>query len=149
MVAWALGVGEWLAELLSLDKEVDKIRWFYNAPVCGNGFILICLSFMWSAMCLTWTTHANSLNTHTRLTALRPGLPGWAGTRKVKTNLDFIEARDQETVSGISWAICKSAPRRRQITMPAPHHPVFYRPDALPTASKHWRKTLKTKQYSH
>jgi len=23
-------------------------------------------------------------NTHTRLTALRPGLPGWAGTRKVK-----------------------------------------------------------------
>jgi len=51
----------------------------------------------------------------------------------------------QETVSdsGISWAICKSATRSRQITMPAPHHSVFYRPDALPvaqpTASKHWR----------
>ena len=49
----------------------------------------------------------------------------------------------QETVSGsgISWAICKSAPRYRQITTPAPHHSVFYRPDALPaakpTASKH------------
>ena len=30
----------------------------------------------------------------------------------------------QETVSGsgISWAICKSAPRSRQITTPAPHH---------------------------
>ena len=45
--------------------------------------------------------------------------------------------------SGISWAICKSAPRSRQITTPAPHHSVFYRPDALPatqqTASKHWR----------
>jgi len=45
--------------------------------------------------------------------------------------------------NGISWAICKSAPRSRQITMPAPHHSVFYRPDALltaqPTASKHWR----------
>ena len=26
---------------------------------------------------------------HARLTALFPGLPGWAGTRKVKTNLDF------------------------------------------------------------
>jgi len=39
----------------------------------------------------------------------------------------------QETVSGsgISWAICKSAPRSRQITTPAPHHSVFYRPDAL------------------
>jgi len=49
----------------------------------------------------------------------------------------------QETVSGsgISWTICKSAPRSRQITMPAPHHSVFYRPDALlaaqPTVSKH------------
>jgi len=27
--------------------------------------------------------------------------------------------------SGISWAICKFAPRARQITMPAPHHAVF------------------------
>ena len=50
----------------------------------------------------------------------------------------------QETVSGsgTSWAICKSAPRSRQTTTPAPHHSVFYRPDALPaaqpTASKHW-----------
>ena len=48
-----------------------------------------------------------------------------------------------ETVSGsgISWAICKSAPRLRQITMPVPHHSVFYRLDAFPstqpTASKH------------
>jgi len=49
----------------------------------------------------------------------------------------------QETVSGsgISWAICKSASRSRRRTTPAPHHSVFYRPDALPaaqpTASKH------------
>ena len=63
--------------------------------------------------------------------------------QKGKTNLDFTE---QETVggSGISWAICKSAPRSRQITTLAPYHSVFYRPDALPatqpTASKHWRQ---------
>ena len=48
--------------------------------------------------------------------------------------------------SSISWAICKSAPRSRQITTPAPHHSVFYRPDAhpaaQPTASKHWRHTI-------
>ena len=33
----------------------------------------------------------------------------------------------QETVSGsnISWAVCKSAPRCRQITTPAPHRSVF------------------------
>jgi len=57
--------------------------------------------------------------------------------QKDKTNLDFTEARD----SGISWAICKSAPCSREITMPAPQNSVFYRPDALlaaqPIASKH------------
>ena len=41
--------------------------------------------------------------------------------QKGKTNLDFTEARD----SGISWAICKSAPRSRQIATPAAHHSVF------------------------
>ena len=49
--------------------------------------------------------------------------------------------------SGISWAICKSAPRSTQITMPTPHQSEFYRPDALPaaqpTASKHRRQPLK------
>jgi len=41
--------------------------------------------------------------------------------QKGKTNLDLLK---QETVSGsgISWAICKSAPRPKQITMPAYHH---------------------------
>jgi len=28
--------------------------------------------------------------------------------------------------SGINWAICKSAPRSRQITTPAPHHSSFF-----------------------
>ena len=48
--------------------------------------------------------------------------------------------------SGISWAVWKSAPCSRQTTPPAPHHSVFYRPDALPavqpTASKHWRQQI-------
>ena len=85
-------------------------------------------------------------HTHTHLTALFPGLPRWAGTRKVKPIWILLK---QETVSGssISWAICKSAPRSRQITTPAPHHSVFYRPDALPaaqpTASKQWRQSKK------
>ena len=87
------------------------------------------------------------INTHTRLTALCLGLPGWAGTRKVKPNWILLK---QETVSGsgISWAICKSAPCCRQITMPAPHHSDFYMPDALPaarpTASKHWSTFIKS-----
>ena len=86
-------------------------------------------------------THTHT-HTHTRLTALCPGLPRWAGTRKVKPIWILLK---QETVSGsgISWAICKSAPCSRQITMPAPHCSVFYRLDALPaaqpTASEHWK----------
>ena len=40
--------------------------------------------------------------------------------------------------SGISWAICKSAPCSRQITTPAPHHSVFLQagcPSCCPTNS--------------
>ena len=90
---------------------------------------------MWSSWCHT--------HTHTRLTAFFLGLPRWAGTRKVKPIWILLK---QETVSGsgISWATCKSAPCSRQIATPAPHHSLFYRPDALPaaqpTASKHWRQ---------
>jgi len=62
--------------------------------------------------------------THTRLTALFPGLTRWADTRKVKPIWILLKL---ETVSGsgISWAICKPASHSRQITMPAPHHSVF------------------------
>ena len=68
---------------------------------------------------LNWDTH-----THSRLMALCPGLPGSAGTRKVKPIWILLK---QETVSGsgISCTICKSAPRSRQITTPAPHYSVF------------------------
>ena len=74
---------------------------------------------------------------YTRWTVLCPGLPGWAGTRKVKR---FWILLKQETVSGsgISWAICKSAPCSRQITTPAPHRSVFLQagcPSCRPTNS--------------
>ena len=74
--------------------------------------------------CLQYTEPRHT-HTHTRLTALCPGLPRWAGTRKVKPIWILLE---QETVSGsgISWAICKSAPCSRQITTPAPHYSVFF-----------------------
>ena len=89
-------------------------------------------------MCMLLTHSCFVLHTHTltHLTALFPGLPRWAGTRKVKPIWILLK---QETVSGsgISWAICKSAPCSRQTTTPV----CFYRPDALPaaqpTVSKH------------
>ena len=85
-------------------------------------------------------------HTHTRLTALFSGLPGWAGTRKVKPIWILLK---QETMSGsgISWAICKSAPCCRQITTPAPHHSVFYRPDDLPAAQPTASKNTEGHQY--
>ena len=77
------------------------------------------------------------------MTALCPGLPGWAGTRKVKTNLDFSEARDSEW----QWhqlgrmQVCTSLQKDNHASTPLIF---FYRPDALPaaqpTASKHWRQ---------
>ena len=70
-----------------------------------------------------YTIHTHT-HTHIRLTALCPGLPGWAGTRNVKP---IWILKKQETVSGsgISLAICKSAPCPRQTTMPAHHHSIF------------------------
>jgi len=66
----------------------------------------------------TSTDPYSHTHTHTCLTALCPELPGWAGTRKVKPVWILLK---QETVSGsgISWAICKCAPRSRQIATPA------------------------------
>ena len=93
-----------------------------------------------------WWCHADlgmHTPTHTRFMAIVRDYPGEPG-KKVKPIWILLE---QETASGtrISWAICKSTQRSRQITTPAPHHSVFYRPDALPaaqpTASKHWRHT--------
>jgi len=97
----------------------------------------------YSQILLHTHAHKHTTRTHTRLTALCLGLPGWAGTRTVKPIWIILK---QETVSGsgISWAICKPAPRSRQITTPTPHNSVFYRPYALPAAqpkaSKRWRQ---------
>ena len=108
----------------------------------GNGLTQVIRQFyVWFSM--LFCQHAT--HTRTRLMALCLGPPGWASTRKVKPIWIILK---QETLSGsgISWAICKSTPRSRQITMPPTHHSVFYRPDALPaaqpTASKHWRQSV-------
>jgi len=84
-------------------------------------------------------------HTHTHLTALFLRLPRCAGTRKAKPIWILLKQKTV-TSSVISWATCKSAPCSRQTNTPAPHHSVFYRPNALPaiqpTASKHWRQML-------
>ena len=81
--------------------------------------------------------------THTHTHPFNGPLSGTTRVSRYQKGKAIWILLQQETVSGsgISWATCKFAPRSRQITMPAPHHSVFYRPDALPstrpTASKH------------
>ena len=86
--------------------------------------------------------------THTHLMVLFPGLPRWAGTRKVKPIWILLK---QETVSGsgISWAICKSAHHSRQIATPAPHQSSFLQagcPSCRPTNSVKALKELLAEQ---
>ena len=103
----------------------------------GMGHMTALLTSILCSQLWWWETYTHTFN------GICPGLPGWAGTRKVKPIWILLK---QETVSGsgISWDICKSATCSRKITTPAPHHSVFYRPDALPAAqpkpSKHWRQ---------
>ena len=95
----------------------------------------VCSLAYW-AFSILWWSYPGTHTHYTRLTAICPGLPGCASTRKVKPIWILLK---QQTVSGsgISWPICKSAPRSRQITMPAPHHSVFLRarcPSCHPTS---------------
>jgi len=104
----------------------------------------------WNIINFVNTVHVfPQTRTHTCLMALSPGLPGWAGTRKVKPIWILLK---KETVSGIScgsgsgtsWALGKSAPCSRQKQCQHPTTQVFYR---QPTASKHWRYVFpQTKQ---
>ena len=106
--------------ILNYESALDGVRLNYQAKYVGlqSCHLKVILRHVmdWLLCCVG--------NTHTRLMALCPGLRGWAGTRKVKPIWILLK---QETVSGsrISLAKCKSAPRSRQITMPAPHHSVF------------------------
>jgi len=82
---------------------------------------------------------------------LCPGLSEWAGTRKVKPGRSnqsgFTGARDSEWQWHQLGHTQISLPRPIEITTPAPHHSVFYRPDDLPssqpTASKHCKQQNK------
>ena len=116
-----------------------------NLSYCASDLALLTIVRIYKLYLLFYSLTYN--NNNIRLTALCPGQPRWASTRKVKPIWILLK---QQTVSGngISWAICKSAPSSSQITMPAPHHWSFLRLDALPaaqpTASKHWRQYLLT-----
>ena len=116
----------------------DKIKIFTEIqPSTVELETIQCNILLYNNYSITPNTHTHTFNGPFSATTLV------SRYQKGKTNLDFIDARDNEW----QWhhmAICKSAPSSRHITMPAPHYSVFYRSDALPapqpTASKHWRQ---------
>ena len=101
----------------------------YNATIFAYGQVVIKCTVFSTFFCL-FLTFCTTLLLHV-FNVLLSGTTWVSRYQKGKTNLDILE---QEIVSdsGISWTICKSAPRPRQIIMPAPHHSDFYRPDAFP-----------------
>ena len=131
-------------------------------PLCGFLWLLVCsvrfMHIFWTTLCadlflwLPWgeigavpyiPIHTLFGHTHTHpFNGPSSGTTQVSRYQKGKTNLK------QETVSGsgISWAICKSAPRSREITMPAPHNSSFFtgRMPFLPPNQQcqcmHWRQ---------
>ena len=114
--------------------------------ICHGFSVESLMELLWK-ICRGFSVESLMEHTHTHpFYGPFSGLPVWASTRKVKPIWISLK---QETVSGsgISWAICKSAPRSRQITTPAPHHSVFLQagcPSCRPTNSI---KALKGKGY--
>ena len=98
-----------------------------------------------------WQLNVSPPHTHNHFMALLDFVCDYRVSQhqKDKTNMDLLE---QETVSGssISWAICKSAPWLRHITMPASHHSVFLQagcPSCCPTNSIKALKAVKLHEY--
>ena len=149
-MTWALTCPEMVHsyiynDFIKLSTQHNRFyAWRSVNPSLGS--LLVCDS-LWVALAGTFSHQwaLTNTHTHTHLTALCPGLPRWAGTRKVKPIWILLE---QETMSGsgISWAICKSAPRSRQITTPALHYSSFSQagcPSCHPTNSVKALKELK------
>jgi len=101
-------VGQWAGD----NTRLLHCQYSAAAAVCGG-------------LCNILSVHeAEYRHTHTHaFNGPFSGTTRVSRYQKGKTNLDFTEARFSG--SGISWAICKSAPRSRQIAMPAPHRSVF------------------------
>jgi len=117
------------------------VTWQESHPACkelcgGGTGVVICLEqgadlhmahLMPLPVTVSCTTH-----THTRpFNGPMSGTTRVSRYQKGKTNLDFTEARDSEW----QWHLLGyMQPCSSQITMPVPHHSIFYRPDALPAA---------------
>jgi len=79
-------------------------------------------------------THFPLVDVHTQVGRYQKVKPSW-----------ILLKQETVSASGISWAICKSAPRSRQITSPAPHNSVFLQAGYPSCRSTNRVKALKGK----
>jgi len=97
---------------------------------------------------LSWNERKDNgtvVNTNTHAHPFNGPFPGQPRFyQQGKTKLDFTETRDSEW----QWHQLGSMPvcTSLQTTMPAPHHSVFYRLDALPAPNQQRQSTEGTKK---
>jgi len=86
-------------------------------------------------------THTVKAHTHTQTHPFNSPLSETTRVSRYQKGKPIWISLKQETASGsaISWAICKSAPRSRQISMPAPQH----------SQSNKWKMTVFSSQLSN
>jgi len=130
---------------MTSDSTLTEFHWQKKFDIKNVKIIIVWLNLCVLSSSLHNTVY-NSSNTHTH--TFNGPLSGTTQVSQYQKGKPIWILLKQERVSGsgISWAVCKSAPCSRQITTSAPHHSVFYRPDALPvaqpTVSKHWRHII-------
>ena len=95
-----------------------------NTPLFANNFTCFNISQFTDPKNTHTHTHNGPFYGTTQVSRYQKGKPIWILLK-------------QETVSssGISWAICKTAPRSRQTTMPAPPHPAQFFTGRMPLLS--------------
>jgi len=131
----------WLKERITAkvsaatDKDIQHTATM--AQKCGTVYVWQCNQVTSIRYDTTPTPTPTPTHTHTHtFNGHFPGIPRWAGTRKVEPIWILLK---QETMSGsgISQAICKSTSRSRQKITPASHHSVFTgrMPSCRPTNS--------------
>jgi len=104
------------------------VHWSSRAPSCHQSpsrYLLDppnCRSTLSARRSAASTVSASisPVHTHTRLTALFRDYPG-EPVPEGKTNIWILLRQETVSGSGISWAVCKYAPRSKQITMSSHH----------------------------
>jgi len=107
------------------EKVLQCSCWFSNASIPAVLLLKQGSRVLWCVcvcLCVCPRVYFRNVSTHTPVQwPFFRDYPGWAGTRKVK-QIWILLKKKTVSGSGISWAICKSAPHSRLITTPAPHH---------------------------